>query len=665
MARLANEIKAKEATAEEAFKSIQSQIESSVTAIQTSVRTDQRNFMVYLSEVHRGIGVEHLKPAHINQLVRTATQLAFENPPNTTQQGFGGTKTTSSLTPEWDMCSTDSDDLSYMFFDCVSTLSSITHEELRRTSLDLTLERSSNYFPEAYTTEAEYGPRLFVYSRVNGFYEDQNSEMYTLHFSQNSRHWIWITFRVDSLPYYHWILSMIPPGINGRMIEAPKAARDELQELIYRGKSHEDFVSDSIAAEKPSAPCISRSRIRIIGNNNLELRTTDVDGLNCPQFLETEVIIQKRCWHNCFSVLVERKRYFYRLLPPFFSTASFRSQRLFMHELQALYAVRNVPLILQLAGVVFDDCRRQVKGYLLSHLEKMTPLREKLDLKNPWPVRELWARQIVSSVNQLHCRGFAIGLVDLTCFILDADDNAHLIFPMKDEYLWINAYGDLPPEFRTCLKWRQQSLDLEPTVEADLFALGMLLWLLANDKPAAVTAVFCKHAGCENRPYTRCELEHVNPVGLPPVDDLEVPEYFQGIIATCRSRSPICRKPAAELLRRFLPEPELRLAALHTIARREANVLRNEYEGVPTRCDECDEVIPGGSYRCDICNKGDFDLCVDCAEKGLHCLDDSHVLVWEEQVGDELVRSSRIPTSEGRKVLEGFTGNVLNMSNFG
>ena len=622
------------------------------------MRTDQRTFIAYLSELHREVGVEHLPPSQINQLVRTATQLTFETPPDTTQQAFGSSKVTNSLTSDWDLCSTNSDDLSYMFFDCMSTLSSTTHEEVQRTSLDLMLERSSNYFPEAYTTDVESGPRLFVYSRVTMWHKDRNSEIYTLHFSQNSRHWIWITFRVDRLPQYHWALSMIPPGINGRMIEAPKAARGELQEMIYRGKPDEDFISDSITVEKIGAPCTSRSRIRIIDNKDLELRTTDVDGLNCPQFLETEVIIQKRCWHNCFSVLVERKRQFYRLLPSFFSAASFRSQRLFMHELQALYAVRNVPWILQLAGVVFDDRRRGVKGYLLNHLEKMTPLREKLDLRNPWPVRELWARQIVSSVNQLHCRGFAIGLVDLTCFILGADDNVYLLFPMKDEYQWINAYGDLPPEFRKGLKWRQRSVDLEPTEEADLFALGMLLWLLANDKPAAVTAVFCKHAACENRPYTRCELEHVNPVGLPPVDDSEVPVYFQGIIATCRSRNPRCRKSAAELLKRFPPESELRLAALQRTAKREAYALRNEYEGVPTRCDECDEVIPGGSYRCDICNKGDFDLCVPCSEKGLHCLDDNHVLVWEERVGDELVRSSRMPTSDGGKALEDFTGTL-------
>ena len=51
----------------------------------------------------------------------------------------------------------------------------------------------------------------------------------------------------------------------------------------------------------------------------------------------------------------------------------------------------------------------------------------------------------------------------------------------------------------------------------------------------------------------------------------------------------------------------------------------------PTRwiCDVCAYSIPDTSFRyhCGICNRGDFDLCQDCAESGAKCLDDSHILI--------------------------------------
>lgn len=50
-------------------------------------------------------------------------------------------------------------------------------------------------------------------------------------------------------------------------------------------------------------------------------------------------------------------------------------------------------------------------------------------------------------------------------------------------------------------------------------------------------------------------------------------------------------------------------------------------------CDQCTEVIFGKFFHCNKCNDGDYDLCRECKEKGLHCEDKSHELV---EAGEDL-----------------------------
>ena len=44
-------------------------------------------------------------------------------------------------------------------------------------------------------------------------------------------------------------------------------------------------------------------------------------------------------------------------------------------------------------------------------------------------------------------------------------------------------------------------------------------------------------------------------------------------------------------------------------------------------CNNCQAVIPDAHWHCGICDKGDFDLCRDCVEKGHLCEDDEHWLI--------------------------------------
>lgn len=44
-------------------------------------------------------------------------------------------------------------------------------------------------------------------------------------------------------------------------------------------------------------------------------------------------------------------------------------------------------------------------------------------------------------------------------------------------------------------------------------------------------------------------------------------------------------------------------------------------------CNHCGTSVPNEHYHCSICEKGDFDLCEECVEKGIYCDGDEHWLI--------------------------------------
>ncbi len=52
------------------------------------------------------------------------------------------------------------------------------------------------------------------------------------------------------------------------------------------------------------------------------------------------------------------------------------------------------------------------------------------------------------------------------------------------------------------------------------------------------------------------------------------------------------------------------------------------YAAVLMTCDSCNKPIETKMhFRCNICLKGNYDICIDCVDKGRHCLDDKHQLI--------------------------------------
>jgi hypothetical protein len=55
-------------------------------------------------------------------------------------------------------------------------------------------------------------------------------------------------------------------------------------------------------------------------------------------------------------------------------------------------------------------------------------------------------------------------------------------------------------------------------------------------------------------------------------------------------------------------------------------------------CDLCDNEIDPRKlhWHCSVCNKGNYDICIECHEKGKKCEDPSHVLAKQDRWGNIL-----------------------------
>ncbi|KAH9206807.1 hypothetical protein DL95DRAFT_486091 [Leptodontidium sp. 2 PMI_412] len=116
-------------------------------------------------------------------------------------------------------------------------------------------------------------------------------------------------------------------------------------------------------------------------------------------------------------------------------------------------------------------------------------------------------------------------------------------------------------------------------------------------------------------------------IALPALPE-EVPKYYKDIVEICRLRDPIQRPPARKLLEMFLltneltsePEPEAEKALV-------LRQIVDEFNHLEILCDMCEEETSAQAFHCNVCSDGDFDICLTCMNKGVHCYDPAHFLV--------------------------------------
>ncbi|KAK3324168.1 hypothetical protein B0T19DRAFT_223946 [Cercophora scortea] len=198
----------------------------------------------------------------------------------------------------------------------------------------------------------------------------------------------------------------------------------------------------------------------------------------------------------------------------------------FLYEINALNRLRFANNVIQFYGVIVDDKEEHVKGLLISYAEQgaLIDVIYDHDHSIPWPTREMWARQIVTGLSEIHEAGFVQGDFTLSNIVINDDNDAKIIDINRRGC----PVGWEPPE-ATPLIESNQRISMYIGVKSDLYQLGMVLWALATQ---------------EDEPE-----QHGRPLRLGP--EVKVPPYYRRMVEICLSEEPRFRVQALQLLSLF------------------------------------------------------------------------------------------------------------------
>ena len=177
-----------------------------------------------------------------------------------------------------------------------------------------------------------------------------------------------------------------------------------------------------------------------------------------------------------------------------------------------------------------------------------------------------------------------------------------------------NQHGYVPPESRKPTVLGAVVPGQSLTYQSDLFQLGLCIWML-TEHVETVLGVFC---GCETVPRYRCTADHVNPIKLP-LCGSEAPESIDVIVGHCRQEQPCQKKPACALHALLPTDYESR-----GIFPKRISFQNHCFRWIT--CSECTKPTTDEHYHCNVCQRGDFDLCPQCFSAGVSCYDNGHKL---------------------------------------
>ena len=336
-----------------------------------------------------------------------------------------------------------------------------------------------------------------------------------------------------------------------------------------------------------------------------------------------------------------------------------------LYAIRVLHCMNGSPGFAKLIGIVTDNSRKYLNSYLIE-LPKarwnMLQMAENSFVS--WERREQWAAQLVRGISRIHAHSFVVGSLHVWNVPVIDETGSVQFWSFKERFVTGRVIGAYyPPEF---LYVR----DMPPTVEeadcpcvtskTDIFHLGLVLWLLAENKVRTHASPVCSRMGCsgrENKGQNRgnlCDPSHAEPIALPPLPG-SIPKYFRDIVDACRREDPSTRPAARELLGMFPPSDE---ECPHHQNRHHQQG-HGQPQPVPPQnhmpniesladgvrmskitCSLCGKkALALPVYHCNSCNHADFDLCQTCYDYGMHCHDNEHILAEMGRIGSWIVPS--------------------------
>ncbi|KAG8528226.1 uncharacterized protein KY384_007143 [Bacidia gigantensis] len=533
-----------------------------------------------------------------------------------------------------------------VFDDCVSHLSDdsprtqidrLQAHFMSRASPDDFFQNPLTFFGESYTIESRLGDSAAVVAMTEIRCSSINRlQKYFLIYAESPRLWRRVTVSAKILRSSGSSIDSqvaAPDLILSTYKTLPGDLQYQLQELLKSTTLLDTVTRVSMTVTEY---CVGKYMIdtpSVVVSEDLEetqrgceqemLR--EIEHTDRQQYLQSEIIVQERLDAVTYIAQVESRSCMERKMP--FRGAGMPGDNglnRFWQDLRLAKSLYECNGVVKLIGVVLDDSRTHLKSFLqeLPALGTIRSILAHAELRGervPWSVRAAWASQIITTVAEIHSKGFVAGLLHINFTGVQSDGRAVLNLRKRGYRHSINREGEIAPESRTVPIHSVQPRELN--FASDIFMLGMLLFHLAEHR-IDIAGYLCMRNACTSVPRHSCPAGHINPVELPPCTDREVPEAFNTMIYLCRQADPTKRPPARKLLRYsdanwYPPEMvDLRVKYANT-------------HGHLVDCNECGAGVGRQAwYHCNICHLADFDLCSSCVvSQGIHCLDRKHQLL--------------------------------------
>ncbi|KAI9788922.1 MAG: hypothetical protein M1816_006487 [Peltula sp. TS41687] len=424
-----------------------------------------------------------------------------------------------------------------VFFDCVSRFSSgdsrpsssssSSIEELQVNFFgapEYRFELLPSFYPEQYTSDGSISEQVFAVAMLAT--DDQHTFRYFLHYAETARHWkrvvVFAAFhgecqqtdalRVASSHNHMWGAPEALPVAVHRLLRTILPFIEFYSTITRIGFDLKMGDNGQITARSPRLEVIEDESEMSVSDEREFLRY--VDSVCSKQYVESDVITYSRINATSYKVYVdsqaccERKVLFAR------GRAQGRNAFLdYLEEIKHRISLRGCASVSEFRGIVLDDTRRHLRSYLLE-LPMFSSLGQLLALANsrsttiPWPIRELWARQLIQAIIEIHSQGLIAGVFNIHSMGIRADGTAVFHrFQRSEDY--IHQYrGQAPPEIRN----RHHRNDHPGSVvrvnlnfQTDIFQLGFALWQLLEHVPRDMGR-FCARAACTHVPRTTLAL---------------------------------------------------------------------------------------------------------------------------------------------------------------
>ena len=537
-----------------------------------------------------------------------------------------------------------------IFFDCVSRFSSrdsgLSIDELQVNffgSPEYRFELLPSFYPEQYVSEGSISKELFAVAMLPST-DSQRTFRYFLNYAETARRWQ----RVVVVAAFHGERQQTDTlrvaSSDDNMWGAPKVLPSAVHSLLRTLLPFIEFYSSTtqisldlnmgesgqITAESP--------RIEVIEDES-EISESDereflqyIDSVCCKRYVESDVITYSRINSTSYRVYVDSQACVENKV--LFASGQKQGNNAFLDyldDIKHLISLRRCANVSGFIGIVLDDTRRHLRSYL-KELPMLTSMEFLLGLANsrsetiPWLVRELWARQLIQAIIEIHSQGLTAGIFNINSVGIRADGTAVFHRLRRSEKHLRDFKGQAPPELRTKHQNDRSGSAVRDNLnfQTDIFQLGLVLWLLMEHVPKDM-GYFCAKSACTHLPRSTCMATHANPVELPKCRD-NVSAYLCDIIRDCRLPDPQSRVSTGELARVLCstPQPD------NTPAEIQQALMPYISSGIDfdhtVYCDFCGDVTTEIHFHCDLCKSGDYDICPACFEIGRGCLVPEHRL---------------------------------------